>query len=257
MKTAPKTEVVTKIAPMTKCEHCPWRTHPAFRAFTTEELSFVATFKERERTFPQGSTILTEGEESDQLYTLFSGWAFRYKTLPDGRRQIVNFVMPGDFIGLQSAMLEPMDHSVEALTDVVVCTFPRRKVWTLYNNHPGLAFDLTWIGAREERILDANLLSIGRKTAAERIAHFLVYVFRRARSLGLTETRTRLRLPFTQQHMADALGLSLVHTNKTLKSLTMRGMLTWRDGVLVFVDEQALARLGDFEDRNTKPRPLI
>jgi CRP/FNR family transcriptional regulator, anaerobic regulatory protein len=246
-----------KVPKVTACAKCPWRDRAPFRTFTPEELGFIASFKSGESVQPAGATILVEGQESQQLYTLLTGWAFRYKALPDGRRQILNFAMPGDFLGLQTAMLDTMDHSVEALTDVVLCTFPRQKIWTLYNNHPGLAFDLTWIAAREERLLDENLLSVGRRSAMERLAHILLYVMRRARSLGLTETPTRLRLPFTQQHVADALGLSLVHTNKTLRKLAARGIVSWKDGVLDLADEAALARLAQFDEGKNVLRPLI
>src|SRR6185312_3020288 len=111
------------------------------------------------------ATILQEGTSTTYLFTVLIGWAFRYKTLPDGRRQILNFALPGDFIGLQAVLDKEVQHSVEALTDAVFCIFPREKLWTLYTSHPSLAFDITWLASREEQILDEHLVSIGRRSA--------------------------------------------------------------------------------------------
>ncbi|TIP57352.1 MAG: Crp/Fnr family transcriptional regulator, partial [Mesorhizobium sp.] len=102
--------------------------------------------------------VLVEGSHSAHLYTVLSGWAFRYKLLPDGRRQILNFSMPGDLIGLQGSLMGEMQHSVEALSPMLLCVFEREQLQELYRNHPGLAYDITWIASREERMLDENLL---------------------------------------------------------------------------------------------------
>src|SRR5437588_5234817 len=112
-----------------------------------------------------------------------------------------------------------MQHSVEALPHMTLCVLPRETLWKLYRDYPTLAFDLTWLAAREEQILDEHLLSIGRRTAMERLAYLLLVVFLRAEEVGLTKGGT-IQLPFTQQHVADMLGMSLVHTNKTLRKLT-------------------------------------
>jgi CRP-like cAMP-binding protein len=248
-----------KLPQTTPCNRCPLKDLRVFRTFTDEELAFVSSFKTGELVAEAGTTILLESNTSAHLYTVLSGWAFRYKSLPDGRRQILNFAFPGDFIGLQSAMLKEMDHSVEALSDVVLCVFPRQKIWTLYNNHPGLAFDLTWIGSREERILDEHLLSVGRRSALERLAYLLLYVFYRAQALGMTSKRNsnELPVPFTQTHLADALGLSLVHTNKTLRRLYERDLLILKDGKLRILDEKQLVKLANYEQRHAGLRPLI
>lgn len=241
----------------TPCEKCPWRDKAPFRPFSKEELTFVSSFKTGELVVDPGTTILLEGNSSAHLYTVLSGWAFRYKTLADGRRQILNFVMPGDFIGLQAAMMREMDHSVEALSQLVLCIFPRQKVWTLYNNHPGLAFDLTWIGSREERMLDEHLLSIGRRSAFERVAYLLIYLLMRARSLGLVKRKAEINAPITQQHLADALGLSLVHTNKTLRKLADRQLVTWKDSRITIHDENALIEIAQWDSKTPVLRPLI
>src|SRR5690349_20044448 len=94
------------------CEKCPLRAMETFRDFTKEELAFVSRLKRGELAVDKGATVLMEGHHSAHLYTVLSGWAFRYKLLPDGRRQILNYMMPGDLVGLQGSLLGEMQHSV-------------------------------------------------------------------------------------------------------------------------------------------------
>lgn len=213
-------------------------------------------FKQGELTIAPGAPIVLEESNSPHLYTVLEGWAFRYKTLPDGRRQILNYAMPGDLVGLQSSVFEVMSHGVEALTDMLLCVFPRDKLWNLYTRHPGLAFDVTWLASREERLLDENLLTVGRRTALERIAFLIWHLYKRARSVGLTKG-DRLDLPITQQHLADTLGLSLVHTNKTLKKLKARGCISWEERTLEIRDKAGLLEIAQVEDTDEAPRPFL
>lgn len=240
----------------TKCAACPLKKIAIFREPAEEEAAFIEKFKEGELTVDAGATILSEGNHGQHLYTVLSGWTFRYKMLPDGRRQILNFAMPGDFLGLQSSIMAEMEHSVEALTDTVLCVFSRERIWELYSNYPSLAFDLTWLSARNESMLDESLLSVGRRAAIERIAHLLLILFHKSRDLDMVKGN-KLTLPLTQLHLADALGLSLVHTNKTLNALSARKLFKWRGNAFEMLDEEGLLEVANAEAPNTVPRPLI
>jgi CRP/FNR family transcriptional regulator, anaerobic regulatory protein len=239
------------------CEKCPLRDLHALREFSAKELEFVAEFKSGELNVQAGSNILLQGTNSAHLYTVLSGWAFRYKTLADGRRQILNFALPSDLLGLQGSVNDEMQHSVEALTDMMLCVFPREKLWDLYRDYPTLAFDVTWLAAREEQILDENLLSVGRRTAMERLAYLLLVVFQRAEEVGLTKGNA-IQIPFTQQHVADMLGMSLVHTNKTLRRLTATKAIRWKERRFELLDRDALAKLATYEPLPQRARrPFI
>lgn len=240
----------------TRCQVCPLKKLEVFRVVSPDELKFIEYFKSGEFVADAGAMVLAEGSSSPHLYTVLSGWGFRYKTLPDGRRQILNFVMPGDFLGLQGTMLSEMQHSVETLTHMVLCVFPRDKLWELYAKHPSLAFDLTWLASRSERLLDENLLSVGRRSAAERIAYVILDLFIRCRQVGMVQGQM-LKLPITQQHLADALGLSLVHTNKTLQALIGRRLVKWKSGTLEILEEEKLAALAKYDKGLPALRPLI
>lgn len=229
---------------------------PGFRAFETQELRFVSSFKTGELVAEAGTTLLSEGRNSAHLYTLLSGWAFRYKTLADGRRQILNYMLPGDLVGLQGSVIGEMQHSVEALSPLVLCVFQRDRIPELFRNHPGLGFDITWLAAQEERMLDDHLLSLGRRSAMERAAYLIAFLYHRAMSVGLTDQRT-LYLPITQMHVADTLGLSIVHTNKTLRKLADRGLIRWLDRSCEVLDMAGLMHVADWDGPIERIRPLI
>jgi CRP-like cAMP-binding protein len=238
------------------CEICPLRPLPAFREFKPDELAYVSHFKRGELAADRGATVLVEGSNSAHLYTVLTGWGFRYKLLPDGRRQILNYVMPGDLIGLQGGLMGEMQHSVEALSAMLLCVFERDQLFDLYRNHPGLAYDITWLASREERMLDENLLSVGRRSALERCAYLIAFIASRAQGVGLNG-RKPVQIPITQQHVADTLGLSLVHTNKTLRKLTARGLILWRDGGCEVVDFDGLCALAGWEGLGEDRRPFL
>jgi CRP-like cAMP-binding protein len=241
---------------VTPCEQCPLRRRKALRAFAPEELEFVKQFKSDELRIDAGASFLRQGNRSEYLYTVLSGWAFRYKMLDDGRRQILNYALPADMLGLQGALMREMEHSVEALTPLVLCVFPRSRMWDLYSRFPSLAFDITWLAAREEQLIDEYLVSLGRRTALERTAYLLLHLFARAEELGLTKDGT-IQLPFTQQHLADTLGMSLVHTNKTLKRLFASKAVIWKGRVFEMLDRAALAAIAGDGVSQHPPRPFI
>ena len=240
----------------TPCEQCPLRGRTFLREFSADELAFVKAFKVDELRVEAGASFLQEGARSEQLYTVLSGWAFRYKMLDDGRRQILNYALPADMVGLQGALMREMEHSVKALTPLVLCVFPRAKLWNLYSHLPSLAFDITWLAAREEQLIDEQLVSLGRRTALERIAYLLLHLFLRAEEAGLVKNGS-IQFPFTQQHVADTLGMSLVHTNKTLKRLYLSKAVRWKDRVFELLDRTALAAIAGSGINQHHQRPFI
>jgi CRP-like cAMP-binding protein len=238
------------------CPQCPLRNQKGLRDFSEHELAFVRTLKTDEIHVPAGTTFLRQGARSQQLYTVLRGWAFRYKMLDDGRRQILNYALPADMVGLQGSLMEEMEHSVEALTDLSLCVFPRDKLWALYSNVPSLAFDVTWLAARSEKLGDEHLLSIGQRTALERTAYVLLSLFVRAEEVGLTKGNS-IQFPFTQQHLADTLGMSLVHTNKTLKRLYATKTVRWQGRVFELLNRAALAEVAGGDIIVSRRRPFI
>jgi len=238
------------------CYECALRACGLFKPITPNELGAINNIKRDHVALEAGSEIIRSGDESPEIYTLYSGWAFRFKMLADGRRQILNVLLPGDLVGLQAAMFDAAQYGVEALTDVELCLLPRRKVWALFGEMPGLAFDVAWLGSREEGYVDDNLTSAGRRTALERTAALIISLYKRAKALGLVNNDT-FDFPLTQQHIADALGMSLVHTNKTLARLRRLGMYSRTNGSLTLTNPRVLQRIAQHFDEEVPLRPLI
>jgi CRP/FNR family transcriptional regulator len=244
---------------LVSCKACPLRALPVFVAQSADELSFIESLKIDQIVLPADRSVIDEGQADAPLYTLFSGWAFRYKTLSDGRRQILSFLLPGDFIGVQQRMTDAAAHGVQTLTESILCVFKRDSLWELHRKAPALGFSATWLTAQEESMVDDTLLSVGRRSAEERVASLLVVLYKRVASLIPAHVKDEsVPFPLTQQHIADALGLSLVHTNKTLRKLERRGLHRIADGRLRLLDVNALARIADlYGDGVPALRPLI
>ena len=241
------------------CIDCPLRALPLFLPHAPEELALVQSLKRREIRLDAGEAVIHEGQVGTRLFTLLQGWAYRFKTLSDGRRQILNFLLAGDFIGVQQKMSDAAAHGVVALTPVRLCVFDRDALWELHRGQPSMGFNVTWLTAHEESLVDDNLLSIGRRSAEERVATALILLYKRAAALR-TDAGEGGGVPFpvTQQHLADALGLSLAYTNRTLRKLERRGLYRIADGRLVLLDPKALVRLADlYGDGRPPPRPLV
>jgi CRP-like cAMP-binding protein len=239
-----------------RCESCFLRRLDSFRSMSLEEAKFVAQFKSGEMRCDAGMNLISEGAFSPHLYTVLDGWGYRYKTMEDGRRQILNFLVPGDMVGLQGALLEQMDHSVDALTPMRLCIFERNRFMTIFDKSADLAFDITWLAAREERMLDNHLLSVGQRTALERASYLIAFLYHRGLRSGLLSERVP-HIPLNQNLIADTLGLSLVHTNKTLKKLQQRNLVLWRGRGCDVLDPKGLAALAEWEPPQVQQRPLI
>lgn len=241
----------------TKCINCPLRSKDMFVDMAESELSFVQRFKVGELNIERGTPLLMEGSSSPQLFTVLSGLGLRYKTLENGRRQVINFVFPGDFIGLQAGVMGHMEHSVEASTQMTLCVFDRSELWSVFRNHPNRAFDMTWLAATEEHFLGEALASIGQLSALGRMSWAILRLYYRFEALDMIK-RGSFPLPYRQQDLADTLGLSLVHTNKTLARLRDRQLANWSEGQMTVHSLEGLEQISELSGGSTnRPRPLI
>lgn len=238
-----------------KCQNCELRQLARTREFEGDELEAVEWFRGGDVEIEKGTQILRL-EASSHLYTLYDGFAFRHIALPDGRRQILNMLFPGDLIGLQASLFDRSDHAVEALTDVRLCLFDKDKMTELFQRTPELGYDVTWISAMEQRFLDLNLVAVGRYRGDQRIAYFLLYFLERMRAISRLDGDT-VAFPLRQQHIADSLGLSVPYTSKALKKLASQGICRVKKRELRVLDWNLLRERAVTEVRLPERIPFI
>lgn len=199
------------------------------------------------RKFPAGHDLILEGDTPGPVIVILSGWACRYKILPGGSRQIISFMMPGDFCDMHVAVLAEMDHSIATLTEAEVVTIPREQMEALVEVRPNLAKAFWWTQLVDEGVLRATIVSMGRRTSLERVAHLLCELCFRMRHIGIAAEEPFV-MPFTQIVFADAVGLTPVHVNRVVRKLRAEGALELGVGTLVVADITLLAQIAGFDD---------
>lgn len=213
-------------------------------------------FKVGELVVDPGTPILMQGSNSPQLFTALHGMGLRYSVLENGERQVINFVFPGDFLGLQAGLMGEMGHSVEATTKMTLCVFDRSELWSFIKSDPERGFELAWLAAVEEHFMGDAMVTVGQRTVLQAVAWAFVRIYLRSKASGSANDGT-MRFPFKQRDLADALGLSLVHTNKTIGVLKARQLVGWNGDEVHISDLAALAEIGLLDVEAPKVRPIM
>jgi CRP-like cAMP-binding protein len=218
----------------------------AFVALSETELAVLEELNKRRRTFVAGRDLVEQGQTEQSAYVLSSGWACSYKLLEDGQRQIVDFQIPGDFLGLRSLLMHVSDHSVEPINDIEVTEVLRNDLLGVFTQTPRLATAILLAASRDEAMVVEHLVNIGRRGAAERTANFLLELGARLALVGMG-SKAGFECPLSQYLMADALGLSAVHVNRVLRQLREDGLVTFRDGFVSFDNYERLTEFAEFD----------
>lgn len=193
-----------------------------------------------------------EGESAVHIGLLVSGFAFRCRMLPDGRRQIVSYLIPGDLCDARHLLLPVATHTVSTLTAANVAPFNRETLLGLIERYPRIGQGLCCLALVEELIAREWLVNVGQRTAIERLAHLLCEIFTRMQAVGLTD-RERCELPLTQVELADSLALSTVHVNRTLQELRRQGLVSLSGGMLEIHNFEALQAVAIFSAHYLQP----
>lgn len=228
-------------------EHSPLtRKLAAFVALSDADVQSLARFHQRRRTFQPGHDMIHEGQSHQSAFILAEGWACSYKMLPDGGRQIVDFQIPGDFLGLRSILFRTADHSITAITRIEASEVLLNDILDVFESAPRLATAILWAASRDEAMVVEHLVNLGRRSAEERMAHLLLELGNRLKLVGVGDL-SGFRCPLTQYHLADALGLSAVHVNRVLRHLREEGLVTFKRGDVVFENLFGLKKLAGFD----------
>jgi CRP-like cAMP-binding protein len=190
--------------------------------------------------------IIREGERPTHISLILQGWACRYKVLEDGRRQIISFFLPGDLCDLNVFVLRQMDHSIGAITPLAYAEV-RREAFDSVAERPRVIQAMWWDSLVMAAVQREWTVNLGQRTAFERVAHLLCELFIRLRAVGLTHG-SRCELPVTQAELADAIGLTPVHVNRTLQELRAQGLIILQGKELTIPDLERLKDASLFND---------
>lgn len=218
----------------------------AFVRLSADDIAAMSDLYRRRRRFAVGFDMIHQGQKEQSAFVLASGWASSYKILPDGTRQIVDFQIPGDFLGLRSILFRTSDHNVEPITAVQASEVRPQDLLDAFSRTPRLATAVLWAASRDEAMVVEHLVNVGRRSATVRMAHFLLELGARLRLVGLGD-RSGYACPLSQYLLADALGLTAVHVNRVLRQLREDGLVTFQRGRVTFNDYNGLAALAGFD----------
>lgn len=217
-----------------------------FIALSPDELTCLSALQSNALKVKRGQQLTQEGQSGHKAFVLQSGWAYSYKLLADGGRQIISFPIAGDIVGLRSVLLRTADHSFSALTDAVVHAVEGAHIVKCMTEFPRLGAALLWSASRDEAMVVEHLVNIGRRSALERTAHFFMELAERLSLIGLA-TETEFKCPLTQFVLADALGLTAIHINRVMRQLRERNLLSLRRGTVFIHDLAGLRKLAGFQ----------
>lgn len=213
-----------------------------FMALSPDEAKCLGELQSPTTNVKRGKQLVHEGQTGQKVYVLQSGWAC---SLPTGCRQIISFPIAGDCVGLRSALLRTADHSFEALTDAVVSVVEGAHMLQTFRDFPRLGAAILWATSRDEAMVVEHLVSVGRRSAIERTAHFFMELAERLNLIGVS-SKTEFQCPLNQYVLADALGLSAIHVNRVLRQLRELELLTVQRGWVTILNLHGLKELAGF-----------
>ncbi len=216
----------------------------ALMHLSAEEIDFLTGLQINLAELDGEKDFVVEGDEYRSSFIVLSGWAFRYRVLEQGRRQIISVVLPGDFVGLNVNFRRTATFSVATKTPCTLALVEPMRILEIHQKFPVLASALNWVTVREYSILAEQVVRLGRRTAYERMVHLLLELYHRLTLIGMAEDE-RFRLPVTQNDIGDILGLSDVHVHRTLRRLVGDGMITKQASHIVLCDVDRLTEIAD------------
>jgi CRP-like cAMP-binding protein len=210
-----------------------------FAPLSAKDIGLLEALCAPEERFRAGANIVIEGETLCPAFVVTHGMACRYRLMPDGRRQILGILMPGDFFDLHGFLLRATDHSVVSIGPTRIAAIAREAVIDIIANHPRIGAALWWSALQEEAMLRERIVALGRRSARGRVAYFLCELVWRQRAIGIAEDHA-VRMPFTQTDLADILGLTPVHTNRILQAFRRDKLITLDRRQLTLLDIERL-----------------
>ncbi|WP_161973738.1 Crp/Fnr family transcriptional regulator [Hwanghaeella grinnelliae] len=211
------------------------------------EERFIDRLDARTESFGKNDQIVSEGDAYSKIYVIKKGWTYHSRTLDDGRRQITRIDLPGDICCFFAPILKYSANNIVALTDCEMTVLELEQLAEIYTEQPGLGAALSWCCAQDESVLSERLVSVGRRSAVERLAHFFVEIRRRMELVDLAEGN-RFLLPVTREQLADAMGITTVHLFRSMRRLEKDQIIAWGTDGVAINDMMELHRIAKFTE---------
>ncbi|MEQ8404012.1 MAG: Crp/Fnr family transcriptional regulator [Oceanicaulis sp.] len=224
-----------------------------FGPLSRDQITAMEAMNPRRRTHERGAVLRRSDEASGHVFCLVEGWAIRCRLLPDGQRQILAILIPGDVCDLQALVGADQDHHIIALTDLTVNECPASEFEALLVKQPDLARLFLAAKVEDEALLREHVVRLGRRKARERVLHLLLEICERQR-LADTDAPRRLAYTLNRETLADLLGLSPVHVSRSLAALNRAGVIAIDRGCIELADiDQAASQCG-YDGAYLRPR---
>ncbi len=227
----------------TACDQCPIRNLALFEAVDPDLLDWTQEYRSQQYTLDARRLLYREGETIEESYTLFSGWIMLFKMLPDGKRQVLRFALPGDFLGSRGGM--PVNHSALAVTDCILCGFPQDKLNELFAERSEIAASLVRLQQRDMTQCYNHVMCVGQKSAIGSIAGMLIDLYDRCIQCHKVAQPESIWFPLSQEEIADYAGITLVHVSRVIKELRDQGVLENGHRKIRILNTEELRRIAD------------
>lgn len=211
-----------------------------------DDLDVIGEWSADRRTLPARHTFIRQGDRPRATCLMLEGWGYRYKTLRNGKRQVLGFLLPGDMCDRHAFILDRADHDIVMLTEAVVASITKDQILSAVETHPRLTSALWWTTLVDEGIARAWLVNLGQRSAIARVASLFCELWLRADMIGLTKN-DGFALPVTQEQLGEAVGITTVHVNRMLRELRDLGLVEFSNKQAVIPDVGQLMTLADFD----------
>jgi CRP-like cAMP-binding protein len=218
---------------------------PMGASLAREERDSVEILNITPKYYPPHTLISRQGDDDSRIFIVNSGWACAYRDLSSGERAIIDTPLMGDIVGTRAAE-GPNLNSLASITELSLFEISRQTLNEVLDYRPGMAIFFARITMRQHSILTEHLTNVGRRNALVRTAHFLLELGERLAAFGEGSTRG-YDCPLTQQELADVLGLTAIHVNRTLRELREHKLISFRSGFVEFLNRPKLVKLSGFD----------
>lgn len=233
---------------MSSDESCVVRHFNYYSPLSEEDKSLLTALEDSATPVRAGTVLWEERDEAQEFCTLKAGWAFSYRNLENGTRQILEIYLPGDIIGLREFAFTQRLAGVQMVEDGEVCFFPHCNLINIFRRSFTLTSILFAVASRQQVLITERLVNLARRNARQKLAHFLLEMFQRVKQTQANGSES-LRLPLSQELLADLLGLSPVHVSRTFSGLSHDGLVFRDRHKVTLPDLEALKQEAGFDDR--------